>query len=484
MPFKEYNQDQLFLFPPSLHDFLPKDHLARVINEVVDELDLRELYDRYSDLGCTAYHPQLMLKVLFYGYAMGERSSRVISHRRSRDVGYMYLSALQQPDFRTINRFRKDNLEILRGLFVQIVRFCVEMGMVSIGTIAIDGTKLKANASYRRTKRVRDLEEEITRIDQQIESILRESEEVDQREDEMMGEGESPYEVSDELRDKERLRERLRGAKEKLLKKGSKEINLTDEEATTMLHLGYRADPSYNGQIAVEERHGVIVAAALSDNPADDEALEELVEQTEENTGDKPLEVLGDSGFSSYENLEYLEGKGIEGYMPDQGMESLRKGSRRHQEFHRSRFRYDKAEGCYSCPMGKPLPYRGLLRREGRPDIRIYRGTGCAGCERRGECTKAAYRTISLDPREYLMEKMRVRLETQEGKKKYGKRKWMVEPVFGDMKQNRNYRGVLLRGKMKAMGEFLIMCIAHNLRKIATYLTGAENGVRFQPIAV
>lgn len=484
MPFKEYNQDQLFLFPPSLHDFLPKDHLARVINEVVDELDLREFYDRYSDLGCTAYHPQLMLKVLFYGYAMGERSSRVISHRLSSDVAYMYLSALQQPDFRTINRFRKDNLEILRGLFVQIVRFCVEMGMVSIGTIAIDGTKLKANASYRRTKRVRDLEEEITRIDQQIESILRESEEVDQREDEMMGEGESPYEVPDELRDKERLRERLRGAKEKLLKKGSKEINLTDEEATTMLHLGYRADPSYNGQIAVEERQGVIVAVTLSDNPADYEALEELVEQTEENTGDKPLEVLGDSGFSSYENLEYLEGKGIAGYMPDQGMESLRKGSRRHQEFHRSRFRYDKTEDCYICPMGKPLPYRGLLRREGKPDIRIYRGTGCAGCERRGECTKAAYRTISLDPREYLMEKMRVRLETQEGKKKYGKRKWMVEPVFGDMKQNRNYRGVLLRGKMKAMGEFLIMCIAHNLRKIATYLTEAENGVRFQPIAV
>jgi len=484
MLFKEYNQDQLFLFPPSLHDFLPKDHLARVINEVVDELDLRELYDRYSDLGCTAYHPQLMLKVLFYGYAMGERSSRVISHRLSSDVAYMYLSALQQPDFRTINRSRKDNLEILRGLFVQIVRFCVEMGIVSIGTIAIDGTKLKANASYRRTKRVRDLEEEITRIDQQIESILRESEEVDQREDEMMGEGESPYEVPDELRDKERLRERLRGAKEKLLKKGSKEINLTDEEATTMLHLGYRADPSYNGQIAVEERQGVIVAATLSDNPADYEALEELVEQTEENTGDKPLEVLGDSGFSSYENLEYLEGKGIEGYMPDQGIESLRKGSRWHQEFHRSRFHYDKAEDCYICPVGKPLPYRGLLRREGEPDIRIYRGTGCAGCERRGECTKAAYRTISLDPREYLMEKMRVRLETQEGKKKYGKRKWMVEPVFGDMKQNRNYRGVLLRGKMKAMGEFLIMCIAHNLRKIATYLTEAEKGVRFQPIAV
>jgi len=474
--FKEYNQDQLFLLPPSLHEFLPEGHLAHVINEVVNELDLRGLYERYSDLGSSAYHPQMMLKVLFYGYAMGERSSRVIAHRLRSDVAYMYLSALQQPDFRTINRFRKDNLDLLRGLFIQVVRFCVEMGMVSVGTIAIDGTKLKANASYRKTKRGKDLEEEIGRIDRQIESILRESEEVDGREDELMGEGESPYEVSDELRDKQRLRERLREAKEKLLKKGSKEINLTDEEATTMLHLGYRADPSYNGQVAVEESHGVIVAATLSNNPADYEALKELVEQTKESTGDKPSEVLGDSGFSSYENLEYLEEEEIEGYIPDQGMESLRKGSRRHHEFHRSRFRYDKAGDCYICPMGKPLPYRGLLRREGKPDIRIYRGAGCAGCKQRGECTKAASRTISWDPREYLMEKMRVRLESTEGRTKYGKRKWMVEPVFGDMKQNRNYRGLLLRGQMRAMGEFLIMCIAHNLRKIARYFTEAGNG--------
>jgi len=227
----------------------------------------------------------------------------------------------------------------------------------------------------------------------------------------------------------------------------------------------------------------VIVGAALSSNPADYEALTELVGQTEENTGDKPLEVLGDSGFSFYENLQYLEQKGIEGYIPDQGMESLRKGSRRHYEFHRSRFRYDKAEDCYICPMGKPFPYRGLLRREGKPDVRIYRGTECGGCEQREESTKAAYRTMSLDPREYLMEKMRVRLESTEGRTKYGKRKWMVEPVFGDMKQNRNMRGVWLRGRLKARGEFLIMCIAHNLKKIARYLTKAGNGPILLPVA-
>lgn len=480
MPFKEYNQDQLFLLPPSLHEFLPKGHMAHIINEVVNGLDLRELYDRYNDLGSSAYHPQMMLKVLFYGYAMGERSSRTIGHRLKSDVAYMYLSALQQPDFRTINRFRKDNIDLLKGLFVQIVRLCVEMGMVSIGTIAIDGTKLKANASYRKTKGVSDLDEEIKAIDKQIETILKECEEVDEREDEQMGQDHSPYEVPSELREKQRLRERLESAKERVLSRGLKEINLTDEEATTMLHKGYRAEPSYNGQIAVEGSHGVIVAATLSDNPADYEGLVELVEQTEQNTGKKPSEVLGDSGFSSYENLQYLGDKQITGYIPDQRMESLRKGTAQHPEFHKSRFKYDEREDSYICPMGKLLSYKGVVKREGKPDLRIYQCSDCLECKRKWECTRAEYRTISLDPREYLMQTMRARLATKDGKKKYGKRKYIVEPVFGDMKYNRKMKEVLLRGKIKAKGEFLIMCIAHNLKKIANYIRAMVSTSKLQ----
>ena len=450
-----------------------------MINEVVNELDLRELCDRYSDLGSSAYHPQMMLKVFFYGYATGERSSRVIAHRLKSDVAYMYLSALQQPDFRTINRFRKDNIDVLRGLFVQIVRVCVEMGMVSIGTIAIDGTKLKANASYRKTMKGVDWDEKMKAIDKEIESILRECEEIDGKEDEAMGEGETLYEVSPGLRDKQTLRERLKRAKERLLIQESREINLSDDEATTMLHKGYRAEPYYNGQIAVEESNGVIVAATLSNNPADYEALVELVEQTEENTGNKPAEVLADSGFSSYENRQYLEDRNVEGYIPDPKMESIRKGTSQHPEFHKSRFKYHEVEDRYVCPMGKFLSYKGLLKREGTPDIRIYRCPDCKGCKRKLECTKAEYRTISLDPREYLMQTMRTRLATKDGKKKYGKRKYIVEPVFGDMKYNRNMKGVLLRGKWKVHGEFLIMC---NLKKIARYLRAIFSGPLLESI--
>lgn len=474
MSFKEYNQDQPFLLPLSLYDFLTDGHLAQVINDIVNELDLRELYARYSDLGCSAYHPQMMLKVLFYGYAMGERSSRVIAHRIKSDVAYMYLTALQQPDFRTINRFRKDNIDILKGLFVQIVRLCIEIGMANVGTIAIDGTKLKANASYRKTKRVADIDKEIEIIDKQIEAILKECDETDQKEDEVIGQDRSIYEVADELKERQKLKERLQRVKEKVLANNSKEINLTDGEATTMLHKGYRPEPSYNGQIAVGG-NGVIVAATLTNNPADYEALKELIEETETNTGEKPLEVLADSGFSSYENLEYLEDSGTNGYIPDQKTESIRKGTCQHPEFHKSRFRYNETDDTYTCPMGKTLPYKGLMKRQGKPDIRIYRCDACPGCERKAECTKAEYRTICLDPREYLFEKMRIRLGTKEGKGKYGKRKYLVEPVFGDMKYNRNMRQLLLRGKLKAKGEFLIMCISHNLKKIARYLIGTGN---------
>lgn len=475
MSFKEYNQDQLFLLPPSLHDFLPEGHLVRVINEVVNVLNLEDLYARYSRLGCSAYNPQMMLKALFYGYAWGERSSRLIAHRLKSDVAYMFLSALKQPDFRTINRFRKDTVSILKGLFVQIVRLCVEMGMVSVGTIAIDGTKLKANASYRKTKRTADL-------DKEIESILKECEETDNREDEIMGEDKSVYEVGDELKDKQRLKDRLQKAKEKILAGSSKEINLTDDEATTMLHKAHRADPSYNGQIAVEEDNGVIVAATLSNNPADYEALRGLIKQTEITTGDMPSDVVADSGFSSYENLQYLEDEGIAGYIPDQKMESIRKETCKHPEFDKSRFRYENSNDSYTCPMGKTLTYKGLMKRVGSPDIRVYICMDCPECERKRECTKAVYRTISKDPREFLMNKMRARLETSEGKRIYGKRKYMVEPVFGDMKYNRKMCEVLLRGKLKAGGEFLIMCIAHNLRKIAKYIKRICNDPAFCPI--
>jgi len=470
MAFKEYNQDQAFLLPMSLHDFVPEGHLARVINVIVDELDLTGLLSHYSDLGCTAYHPAMMVKVLFYGYAMGERSSRVIAQKLTSDVAFMYLSGMQHPDFRTICRFRKDHIEILHNLFVQIVRLCAELGMVSVGVIAMDSTKIKANASYRNTKGLRFLEEDLKNIEERIAKILKESDKADIEEDKQMGETESPYDLIEDLREAQSLREKLRAAKEKLRLTGDKEVNLTDEEAVTMVHRQHKRAPSYNGQIAAEKTNGIIVAATLSNNPADYAAMKELIEQTHENIGTKPTVILADSGYSSYENLEYLEEQKIIGYMPDQWGESINKGTRQNPEFDKSKFVYDSKTDTYRCPEAKSLPFDGFLRRHGKPPIRIYKGTACNVCKRRFECTRSRYRTVSQDPREHLIRQMRQRLQTDEGRRIYGRRKVIVEPIFGDMKQNRRIREFLLRGAHKVRGEFLLLCITHNLRKIAKYI--------------
>lgn len=470
MSFKEYNQDQAFLLPLSLHDFVSEGHLARVINAVVDELDMSLILSRYSDLGCTAYHPGMMMKVLFYGYAMGERSSRVLAQKLTSDVAYMYLAGMQRPDFRTICRFRKDHIDLLHGLFVQVVRLCAEMGMVSVGLIAMDSTKIKANASYQNTKGLRFLEEDLRGVEKRITAILKESEETDTREDGQMGEAGSVYEVADELRDAQSLREKLVRAKERLRETGAKEVNMTDGDAVTMLHRQHRREPSYSGQIAVEKTNGVILAASLSNNPADYAAMRELIEQTQDNIGEKPAAVLADSGYSSYDNLQYLEANGITGYIPDQWGESINKGTRKNPEFDKSRFAYEVETDIYRCPQDKVLVFHGFLTRPGKPAIRIYKGTACGECQRRQECTRASCRTVSQDPREYLIRRMRLRLNSAEGRVIYGRRKVMVEPVFGDIKHNRRVREFILRGMGKARGEFFLLCITHNIRKIARYM--------------
>lgn len=465
MSFKEYTQDQPFLLPLSLHDFVEEGHLARVVNDVVNLLDLEALYARYSEFGCSAYHPQMMLKVLFYGYATGERSSRVLAHRLKSDVAYMYLSGCHRPDFRTLNRFRKDNLEVLKSLFVQVVRLCKAMGMLSVGTLCIDGTKLKANAAQRKTKTEASLQEDIQTIEEKMARILSESETVDEDEDAAYGER-SPYEVEEALSAAKTRKEKLKEAKETLAERGEKTINVTDEDARTMVHKGYACEPSYNAFIAVEERHGVIVEAHLSTNASDYDALKPLVDGAEHNTQEACKTLLADSGFSSYENMEYLEKRGTTGYMPDQDMESLNKGTRKNVNFHKSQFVYDKKQDRYLCPMGKPL----LFRQAFSPTKRLYRGIACPSCAWRSECTKGKYRHVSQDQREYLQFAMRHRLQTPEGKHLYRKRAYLVEPVFGDLKHNRKCKDLLLRGKFKAYGEFLLMCITYNLRKIATVL--------------
>jgi transposase len=462
MSFKKYHQDQMDLLPRSVHDYLPEGHLAKVVNAVVERMDLGRILQRYSERGCSAYDPRMMVKILFYGYAVGERSSRKMASRLESDLAYMYLAGHQRPDFRTLNRFRKDHLDLLRELFGTIVRLCLEMGMIHIGTIALDGSKFKANASEEKTKWKEEVEKE-------IQKIVEEAAQVDQQEDQEYGE-QSPYEGLPEIQDAQALRERLEEAQRRMEQGGSRQINLTDMEATTMYHQNHYPQMSYNGQVAVEAERGLIVAATVSTSPADQSAVIELVEQVEEHLEERPQRVLADSGFCTYENLQYLEQKGIEGYIPDPKKVSVERGSSKHPEFSKCQFHYEKTKDHYVCPEGKPLIPWGWQKDAKGARLKIYRGTQCGECSRKTQCTSSVARRIMRHPQEEVAERMRERLESSEGRRIYAQRQTLVEPLFGHWKQNLHYRDLLLRGKAKVTGEFFLMCIGYNLKKIANVL--------------
>jgi transposase len=474
--FKEYNQEQRFLLPLSLEEFVGEDHLARVINEVVNRLDLTALYARYSALGCSAYHPQLLLKVLFYGYATGERSSRKIAHRLANDVAYMYLAGMQRPDFRTINRFRQEHLVLLQGLFVQIVRLCQALGMVRVGLIALDGTKVKANASLRQSLNQEQLAKDVAAVEETIQEMLSEAAVTDAAEDAESGVDQSGYEVPKELRDARSRHERLVQAQAQLAASGRTQINLTDPEAPLMQPGQQSWQPSYNGQIAVDAQAGVIVAATVSTASTDQAALPELVQQTIANTGTPPAEVVADAGFASADNYLDLAKQEITGYIPDAKDVSVQRGTAQHPEFTKQQFTYDPDQDSYRCPQGKTLGYHNTQNNKQGIPIRIYQGQDCPACARRSECTKAKYRRISRDPREGVVQEMRQRVNSETGKQRLELRQWLVEPIFGHFKQNWKYREFLLRGKAKVSGEFLLFCIAHNLKKMANWFSPYRKG--------
>jgi len=479
--FKEYDQEQRFLLPLSVEDFVGEDHLARVINEVVNRLDLTALYTRYSELGCSAYHPQLLLKVLFYGYATGERSSRKLAHRLASDVAYLYLAGMQRPDFRTINRFRQEHLGLLQGLFVQIVRLCQALGMVRVGLIALDGTKVKANASLRQSLNQEKLIEGLAEVEEKIQQLLAEAADTDEQEDAAEGEEQSGYEVPKELRDARLRQERLVQAQAQLAASGRKRINLTDPEAPVMKQAQQQWQPSYNGQVAVDAQQGVIVAAMVSTCSADQEALPELVNQTIAITETAPEEVVADAGFAAADNYLKLADQDITGYIPDAKDVSVQRGTAQHPEFKRQQFTYDQNHDTYRCPQGKTLGYHNTQKNKQGIPIQIYQGVDCPACLRRSECTTAEYRRISRDPREAVVQEMRERVNSETGKERLELRKQLVEPIFGHFKQNWKYRDFLLRGKAKVTGEFLLFCIAHNLKKMEQWVYPNRKGSFLKP---
>jgi len=456
--FKPYDKGQMMLLPPSISDFIPESHLARLVDEIVETLDTSLIEQKYNILGQKSYPPKLLLKLLFYGYCTGIRSGRKIAMRCETDTAFMYLSNMYRPDFRTINDFRKDNIEAFEVFFKEVLLMCKSLGLVKAGMISIDSTKLAANASMSAFKTAQEYQEWEQTIDKQIKDIIEEAERNDAKEDlehsDLRGD-----EIPSELRDLHTLKSRIKQVREQLQDKAR--VNFTDTDAKVIKsRKGFGVN--YNCQTAVDQ-NGIILAGYASNNASDKGQLIEVLAQSENNTGLDFDQVVADAGYASYDNYEAIDLMGKTAYIPDQEYKQKKQAN----PYHKTHFTYNPKADTYICPEGKPLSFDSIYNnKRSKQHSRLYKGTQCDLCAKRAECTKGKSRYLHQELREGLRQKVRDRLNTLDGKLKMRQRMHLIESRFGHMKFNLKYDRLMLRGLNKVDAEYKLICTAMNLLKI------------------
>lgn len=442
-----------------------------MVKEVVFSLDTEPIEARYSFLGQSSYHPKLLLSVLFYGYATGVRSSRKLAEKCISDHMYIYLMQCYSPDHRTISDFRKNNIKEISKYFVDIARVFSELGYSNVGKIYLDGTKFKGNASSKRTKDRIGFGKWPEKLEEEIKHLLKEAETIDEQEDESCKLSPEQKALQKKLANRTYVKTRIQEALEMLKHEERSKVNLTDKDAHYMKSGGSKdIRPGYNSQAAVTEE-GVIVAAEAVAEVNDHDQLKPMIEQTELNTGKRVDEATADSGYGDYASYEYLEERGIDGYVPDMYFHQYKLGEYKKEEnrYHYSNFTYEESTDSYLCPEGKKLKFSKVRKKKTKTrqwNHKVYKGTECMSSTKRSLCTKAKVRELLIDIREPLLKRMRAKLLSAEGALKYFKRQYIVEPIFGHLKFNLGYRSFLLRGREKVNAEFQLMCIGWNLKRM------------------
>src|SRR3989449_9358270 len=420
--YRPYVPEQDLLLPPSLREWLPEDPLAYFVSDLVDHLDLSAITAVYEDeeRGYPPYHPIMLTKVLVYAYCVGVFSSRKIQRRLVEDVGFRVLAAGNTPDFRTIADFRKTHLAALKGFFEQVLQVARDLGTLRVGRVALDGSKVKANASKHKAMSYGRMREKRQQLRDEVQQLLAQAEAVDAAEDAEYGPDRRGDELPAELQRREsrlkRIREATRAlkarAKEDAAAKGQPvdsakpdpkaQYNFTDPESRIMKGPDGFVQ-AYNVQVAVDEQQ-LIVGQAVTQETNDKQQLIPMITIIEEQSGATPTQLLADAGYCSDENMAAIADTTIDPYI-----------STRKQKH---------GERPGPCPRG-PLP-------------------------------KTATR----------VDRMSRKLHTKAGAAVYAMRKAIVEPVIGQIKQARGFRQFLLRGLEKVQGEWSLVCTTHNILKL------------------
>jgi len=444
--FQPYSLEQPFLLPQDLREWLPPDHLVYFIHDVVATMDLRAIYETYdgSRGGQPPFHPQMMVSLLLYGYCVGVASSRKIEKATHEVIPFRVIAGDQHPDHDTVAEFRKRHLAALAALFVQVLRLCQEAGLVKLGHVALDGTKMYANASKHKAMSYGRMQKTEAELAEAVETLLREAEAVDAAEDAEYGQGRRGDELPEELRFKQSRLKKIREAKAALeaqaraaaetkraeraeeekqreasgeARKGRapKEIsdapapaaqrNFTDPESRIMKDGATKAfEQCYNCQAAVDSHAQIIVAANVTQETNDKQQVQPVFEKMKENLGGAvPAQTSADNGYFSEPNVTYLDGQGTDAYIAT--------GRQKHGE------RVLSAHGR--------LPQNATVK-----------------------------------------ERMTRKLRTICGRLAYSKRKETVEPAFGQIKWARGFWQFLLRSLNKVGREWDLICLTHNLLKL------------------
>ncbi len=444
--YRSWDPDQAYLLPPSPSDWLPEGDLVYFVLDTVRDLDLKAITRKYENgdgRGFPPYHPRMMVTLLLYSYTQGVFSSRRIMKRCERDAAYRVLVHDDAPNFRTISDFRKLHLSELEGLFVQVLRLCQEAGLVKLGHVSLDGTKVKANASRHKAMSYVRMKEEEKRLRKEIRDLLNRAEATDAEEDDRYGRDRRGDELPEELSRRKGRLKKIREARKALETKAKsaaeaerkrreaedskrggkphkgrkheevkdvpddkKQYNFTDPETSIMKVNNKGFDQCGNAQAAVDRDNQIIVAADVTNEANDKKQLQPMVKQTKQNIGrgQRIDKFSADNGYFSEDNVTWAERQKLDAYIAT--------GRLKHNE---------KAP-----PHPRGRPPNGLSAKE----------------------------------------RMARKLRTKKGRETYAQRKWITEPVFGQIKRGMGFTQFLLNGIDKMRSEWRMVCMAHNLRKL------------------
>lgn len=508
--FKPYVMGQPSLLPPDLEELIPEDHVVRTVNAIVEQLDLRVLYQQYKGGGTSSYHPKMMLKVLVYGYVEKLYSSRRIAKALRENVNFMWLSGQNRPDFRTINRFRGEVMkEIMGEVYASVMELLIEQGHVKLEDYYVDGSKMEANARRHSVVWAKNTQRYKERVQQKIRELLEEIEAVNEAEQEEFGDkdlpelGEEANIDSERLKEKvEQLNERLRQqSKDKELNKAVKQLekdclprlvkyeeqeeklagrnsySKTDPAATFMRmkeDQGKREawpKPAYNVQVGTENQF--IVGFSVHQQANDGACLVPHLEEVEQYLGRLPQNWMGDGAYGTEENLTYAEEKECHAFLKYRNFHQETKAKYQNNPFRKENFVYDSKGDSFTCPEGRLLPFERTSVRTTKSGYKTnfshYVCLDCSDCPVKKDCTRDdenRHISVSWNYRR-LKTVARQRLTSHKGVKLRSRRGWEVEGVFGQIKYNRGFRRFLLRGLSKVRTELGLLAMAHNFNKLA-----------------